>query len=441
MGLAAPQLRRPEGQSLAALDRARSAVAYGSLIALTAAGVAISVAGADRYSAIVKGSKRGLPDWIVGPLGSVTSWHLPFDKFFLVVGVMCAAYLLVIALGGRVRARWLFAAIVALHVAIVLAPPLLSSDVFNYIDYGRLGALHGLDPYSHGPIAAPLDPSYRFTGWRHAASAYGPLFTAMTYPLAHVSVAAALWALKGLAALASLGCVALVWRIAGQMGRSQTAAVAMFGLNPLLILWTVGGAHNDILMLLLMLAGVSLALAARESLGGAALVAAAAVKATAGLAIPFLLIASPRRWRLLAGVAVAGAGVLALSAAVFPGSPFEVVSVLARQHQLVGYNSVPKELSLLFGFPGVTPGVRLVSLVACGAALVWIAWRVWRGLDWVAATGWALVATVVTATWFLAWYAVWPLAFAAVSRDRRLMAATLVLQGFWLANHVPHFTL
>jgi hypothetical protein len=107
----------------------------------------------------------------------------------------------------------------------------------------------------------------------------------------------------------------------------------------------------------------------------------------------------------------------------------------------VGYNSVPKELALLFGLPGVTPGVRLFSLIAFGAALVWIAWRVWRGLDWVAATGWALVATVVTATWFLAWYAVWPLAFAAVSRDRRLVVATLILQAFWLANHVPHFTL
>jgi alpha-1,6-mannosyltransferase len=190
-----------------------------------------------------------------------------------------------------------------------------------------------------------------------------------------------------------------------------------------------------------MLAGVSLALGARESLGGAALVAAAAVKATAGLAIPFLLLASPRRPRVVAGVAAASAAVLGIALLAFPGHPLGVIGVLARQHQFVGYNSVPKEFALLFGFPGVTPGIRTACTVGLVGALAFIAFRVWRGADWVAACGWAMVAVVVTSTWFLAWYAIWPLAFAAVSRDRRLMAATLGLQAFWLANHVPTFTL
>jgi hypothetical protein len=51
-----------------------------------------------------------------------------------------------------------------------------------------------------------------------------------------------------------------------------------------------------------------------------------------------------------------------------------------------------------------------------------------------------MVAVVATATWFLAWYSVWPLAFAAVSRDRRLLIATIGLQAFFVANHIPHFT-
>jgi alpha-1,6-mannosyltransferase len=273
------------------------------------------------------------------------------------------------------------------------------------------------------------------------ASAYGPLFTIATYPLAHVSVAAALWVLKAVTAVASLGCVAMVWLIARQMDRPPAIAAAVFGLNPMLLVWTVGGAHNDILMLLLMLVGVWLALRARESLAGAALVAAAAVKATAGLAIPFLLLRSPRRWRLVAGVAAASAAVYGLAVVAFPGHPLAVIDVLARQHKFVGYNSVPKELALLFGFPGVTPGVRVLAVVILAASLAWIAFRVWRGADWVAACGWAMVAVVVTSTWYLAWYAVWPLAFAAVSRDRRLMVATFGLQAFWLANHFPNFTL
>jgi alpha-1,6-mannosyltransferase len=423
------------------LGRTRAVVAYGSLAAFTAAGVGIALVGADRHSAIVRDAGHTLPSWMVGPFGGVTGAHLTIEGFYVLIGVMCAAYLAVIALGGTLRARWLLGSVVGLHVAFLLAPPLLSSDIFNYIDYARLGVLHGIDPYARGPAAAPHDPVFHYTAWRHMATAYGPLFTVATYPLAHASVAVAVWALKGVTAAASLGCVALVWRIARQLGRSPAVASAVFGLNPLLLVWTMGGAHNDILMLLLMLGGVSLALGARESLGGAALVAAAAVKATAGLAIPFLLLASPRRPRVLAGVAAASVAVLGIAFVAFPGHPLGVIDVLVRQHQFVGYNSVPKEFALLFGFPGVTPGIRLACTVGLIGALGFIAFRVWRGAEWVTACGWALVAVVVTSTWFLAWYAVWPLAFAAVSRDRRLMVATLGLQAFWLANHVPHFTL
>ncbi|MEA2413151.1 MAG: alpha,6-mannosyltransferase [Thermoleophilaceae bacterium] len=441
MGLAAPQLRRPERPSLAVLGRARTALAYGSLATVGVIGVAIAVLSADPRSTIVQGGGRGLPAWMVGPLGGLTSGHLQLLRFYVLIGLMCAAYLGVIALGGHIRARWVLGTVAGLHVAFLLAPPLLSTDVFNYIDYARLGVLHGIDPYAHGPVAARHDAVYHYTAWRHMASAYGPLFTIATYPLAHVSIAAALWVLKGVTAAASLGCVAMVWLIARQMDRRPATAAAVFGLNPVLLVWTVGGAHNDILMLLLMLVGVWLGLRAREGLAGAALIAGAAVKATAGLVIPFLLLRSPRRWRLIASVAAASAAVYGVAIVAFPGHPLAVIDVLARQHQFVGYNSVPKELALLFGFPGVTPGVRLLALFTLGCSLAWIAFRVWRGADWVAACGWAMVAVVVTSTWFLAWYAVWPLAFAAVSRDRRLMVATLGLQAFWLANHVPHFTL
>jgi alpha-1,6-mannosyltransferase len=436
-GVSAPYLN---ARAIAGLDRARSAVAYGSLAAVVAVGSAIAVLSADPNSALVQDGGRGVPGWMVGPLSGVSSTHLTQAQFYLLIAAMGGAYLAVIALGGKLRARWLIGSVAVLHLAFLLAPPLLSTDVFNYIDYARLGALHGLDPYSHGPAAAPHDPVFAYTAWRHVASAYGPLFTIGSYPLAHLGVPAALWGFKALAALASLGCVALVWRIAKQLGRSPVTAAAIFGLNPLLLVWTVGGAHNDLLMLVLMLAGVSLALGARQAIGGATLVAAVAIKATAGLAIPFLLIASRRRWHVLGGVAVAAALLYAVSAIAFPGHPLGVFDVLSQQRKLTGFNSVPTELAKLFGMPRVTDGVRTVAIVALLTTLAWIAWRVWRGAHWVTACGWAMVAAVVTTTWFLPWYAVWPLAFAAVSRDRRLLVVTLGMQVFWLVNHVPNFT-
>jgi hypothetical protein len=114
--------------------------------------------------------------------------------------------------------------------------------------------------------------------------------------------------------------------------------------------------------------------------------------------------------------------------------------VLSQQHQLVDYNSVPKELALMFGLPGVTGAVRTAASLALVIALVWIGVTVWRGASWVVACGWAMIALVVTTTWFLAWYAVWALPFAAATRSRRLLFATLGLQAFWVANHIPHFT-
>ena len=89
-----------------------------------------------------------------------------------------------------------------------LAPVLLSHDVYSYVDYARLGVLHGLDPYVHRPAEAPLDPVYVHVTWTGVVSAYGPLFTLATYPLAWLPVWWAVAALKAAAALSVLATAA-----------------------------------------------------------------------------------------------------------------------------------------------------------------------------------------------------------------------------------------
>ena len=96
------------------------------------------------------------------------------------------------------------ALIVILVAAFASAPVLLSHDVFSYVDYARLGVVHGLDPYVHPPHAAPADPAFAEVTWPHTTSAYGPLFTLATYPLAWLPVDAAVAVLKALAALSVL---------------------------------------------------------------------------------------------------------------------------------------------------------------------------------------------------------------------------------------------
>ena len=146
------------------------------------------------------------------------------------------------------------------NVIFALGPPLISQDVFGYLAFGRMGALHGLDPYTHFPSQAPTDPAFGFLGWPFLHSPYGPLFTLVGYAVAPLGLAGGLWVYKALAALASLAAVALIARAAGERGHSRRWAAAFVGLNPVLLALAVGGAHNDTLILLTI--GLALALSA-----------------------------------------------------------------------------------------------------------------------------------------------------------------------------------
>ena len=66
-----------------------------------------------------------------------------------------------------------------------------------------------------------------------------------------LSIAASALAYKAIAALSSLAIVAIVWNAARLRGVDQVKAVALVGLNPLLVVYGVGGGHNDMLMLAL----------------------------------------------------------------------------------------------------------------------------------------------------------------------------------------------
>ena len=76
--------------------------------------------------------------------------------------------------------------VAALQLIVFVGPILLSTDVFSYIAYARMGVVHGINPYLHGPIAIVGDPVYHYVGqdWKHVATAYGPLYTLLSYPLA-----------------------------------------------------------------------------------------------------------------------------------------------------------------------------------------------------------------------------------------------------------------
>jgi alpha-1,6-mannosyltransferase len=425
----------PAAPAVAALARrARQAVGYGSILLTGALSVLLCVCAAAGVSYVVPASRRDFTGWLAGPLHGIVSSTLTGEQTILVIVALFACYLATLACLSSVRTRWVIGAIVLLHVLFTIAPPLISKDIFSYIGYARLGARHGTDPYLHGPFLFPNDPSYVFVAWKHVGSAYGPLFTVGTYPLAFLPVSAAMWVIKVVTAATSLGLVALTWRVAKQLGRDPVRAAAWVGLNPVLLVYGVGGGHNDLIMLALMMGAVTLVLGGREAPAAAAVVLSAAIKITGGVMMPFLFLRSREKQRVVIGALAAVTPMIVLAYTVFGSGALGQFKVLKRQQRLVSADAIPNQLAQLVGLNGVTSDVRLVARLLLIGSLALLAWAVWKGtMDWVAATGWSLVAFVLTSSWLLGWYVLWPLPFAAVSRDRRLQAVTMMLLVYFLA--------
>jgi len=345
------------------------------------------------------------------------------------------AYLAALAAAPALGRRVLWGTIAVLVIGFALTPPLLSHDVYSYVDYARLGVLHGLDPYVHAPAAAPADPAYAHVTWPHTTSAYGPLFTLATYPLAWLPVSTAVWVLKGVAAASVLGLAAICARLAPSRGIDPLRVAAFVALNPLVLVHVVGGPHNDGLAMLLVMLGVAAVLSAREAGGGAALVAAFAIKASTAFAAPFALLGSPRRGRFLGGALVALAAVIAGAHLAFGWDWLNAIGLAGENQSHTSHLSIPTTFGRLTGIGKESARIGALALYAVLIAylLVWT----WRGNDWLRATAWASLGLLLATSWLLPWYLVWPLPLAALSRDRTLQLLTLVLTAYQLGARIP----
>jgi len=422
--------------SLTRIRSARWSSALAGLFALliVAATAEIVLDGALDHSALIPKSPE-IAGWLQG-IGE----RLSYRVFLIAILVFMGAYAGVLALARGISKRWAIVLVGALHAIVFVGPILLSTDVFSYIAYARMGVEHGINPYMHGPVSIVGDPVYRYVGrdWKHVATAYGPLYTLFSYPLAPLGLKGALWGMKLEALLASVGTLALTWRCARARDLDPVPALLAVGANPLYIIYGLGGAHNDLIMLMAMMAAVSLTLAGRDAPAAATVVAGALVKATVAALLPFMIIARRRLAPILGALAALVLGAL-IGYAAFGIHGIDVVSALNRDAAFVSTDSFATEIAHLFGKPGVFPVDHDLLKGALVLIVLHLLWRTWRGYDWVAASGWALLAIAVTSTWLLAWYILWPLPLAVITRDRRLLAATLAVQVLFIAHQTSPF--
>jgi hypothetical protein len=458
------------------------ALGVGALVAILGCALLVVLAAADRPSILAATTTpHFFPHWMAGPLGGLWPSLTRSTKalrylFSGAIVLMYVSYLVGLRYVPRLSAPWAIGAVIGAHLIMFSAPPLALTDIFNYVNYGRMEIVHHLNPYTTVPVLEPhSDPSYALSNWHQLLSPYGPVFTLMTFAVVPLGVAASFWTLKGLLMLSSLGIVFLVWRSARLLGRDPVAATVLVGLNPIVLIWGLGGDHNDFLMMFFVVLGFYLLLragtmpgAGRGTAGrtgddpgglqpagddlekpeaalwspallgvGAAFVVAVAIKASAGILLPVVLAALLHRRRDLMQVVV-GMAISAVVLGVFSVAAFGPhFPDLATQGRLVTMVSMPNLLGLALGLGGETEALRVVLsgvLLACVATCSVLAWRRRESLTW---AGWASVALLVTLAWVLPWYVLWVLPLAALSTSRRLRTGALLLGVYFIVAWAP----
>jgi hypothetical protein len=298
------------------------------------------------------------------------------------------------------------------------------------------------------------------------------MFTLITFAVVPLGVAGSFWALKCILALASLATILLVWKCARILGRDPRAAVVLVGLNPIVLMWGLGGDHNDFLMVVLIMLGVYLLLRARaraesaavvgpaspergaavghgrvrgwlaalswmEIGAGASFVMATAMKASGGVMLPIVAIAlarTPRRLlQVVIGMLLAGMLAGAMSLLAFGLH----IPDLSTQSRLVTNESVPNLLGLVVGQGGESSAVRALISVVLAIAVILCCRMAWQRREVITPAGWASVALILTLSWVLPWYVLWILPLAALSSSRRLRTAALLVGVYLIASWAP----
>ncbi|MFD7748921.1 polyprenol phosphomannose-dependent alpha 1,6 mannosyltransferase MptB [Streptomyces sp. NPDC059698] len=336
----------------------------------------------------------------------------------------------------------------------LLAPPLYSADVYSYIAQGSM-VVEGHDVYTLGPSA--LDPggiggdAAASVGnhWRDTPAPYGPLFLLLSAAVAWTTGGTIVPAVLALRLVALLSLALIVWalrRLAREHGRSESRALWLGALNPLLLMHVVGGVHNDGLMIGLMLAGVVLALRGRWITGSALVGLAMMVKSPAAVSLLFIGVlvhaaATGPRWRRWAK-GLLGPGLVACAVAggatLISGTGFgwlHTQGVAANIHTALSATSDLGlglgELAHLFLDVDADPvksAVQTLGLaVAIGLILV-LARRAMRGgITAAHALGLSLLLLVALSPMVQPWYLLWGMAVVAATEQYGRLSAVLTV--------------
>lgn len=363
-------------------------------------------------------------------------------------------------MGAIVLLVWLVASLLMLRVT----PGGDSHDVFDYLYRGRMLVEQAASPLTTPPNDLPRQPFYHYTAWKKHVDTYGPVWEYASggvawavgrglerwqlWPARHLACpnsAASCRALMAyvsgyrlLAILLALVCGGLIAAmVRRQDGRLLLPALLAWFWNPLVLTATALGAHNDALMLALLLAALWCYQQRRWLAGLLLLALSAHVKLTALIWAPLMVF---WLWRQLGLRRAATLSLAALLIAVplswllyRPLGGWASLPRMLHERQLFTANS-PWQLLHTYlykvrDWPLDTVrlySTRLPSYLFALAGVAASAWLVWRRRGqappserrlWGAATALGLLYLLVGSFWFQHWYMIWLAAPAVLLPD------------------------
>lgn len=183
--------------------------------------------------------------------------------------------------------------VVIIGLVATFAYPMMTHDVFNYLFHARVVITHHANPHLVAPQVFVGDEWLRFMHWVHSPSAYGYGFTAymiIPYVLGLGKLVPSLYLYK---LMSFFWYLLAVWLVGKITARTKTIAAStaqlLFALNPIIIMEWLINAHNESMMVTLMLLSWYLVGHKKLLSGTLALTIGALAKYAAVLLIPGLL--------------------------------------------------------------------------------------------------------------------------------------------------------
>lgn len=183
---------------------------------------------------------------------------------------------------GKVTRRWFWRLILSSCLVLFFSYPAFSYDLFNYMFDAKTIIYYHANPWISKPLDFTGDPWLLFMRWTHRPSVYpaGWIFLSLPFYLLGLNFfLTILFSFKLLMALSYLGTIWVMEKILTiQKVKASFFLLAIFALNPLIIIESLISAHNDIVMIFFVVLGLWLGMQEKRLLGILSLILSGTIK-------------------------------------------------------------------------------------------------------------------------------------------------------------------